>query len=315
MARLRRTLGSADPRIYFVPGDFRSPDFRVLEGNPSDYTHLAYLGWVLLVLASIPVFLWLWRQWRAGFAAPSEPAEGSGRPLLVLYFTAALGLVLAMGPVLVIGGFPYALASHALPLPYRALEAFPGFDALSLLYRLAGVAVLCIAVAADRALLGLLGSLRPWLRALVILTVMVLVCVEVGSLSPARSLPAVTRVKVLPALDVLADAPAGAVVNLPVTANRDYLYEQVLHRKPLAASLNTGANRSGLLILSALRHVSEDDRSPEEVEDAARKTGIRYVVLHKNQLIADAFLPAVWVLRNHFDLIAEDMGVRVYALW
>ena len=44
LARIRRTLGSADPRVFVVPGDFRSPDFSALEGNPSDFVHSAYLG-------------------------------------------------------------------------------------------------------------------------------------------------------------------------------------------------------------------------------------------------------------------------------
>ena len=69
LARIRRTLGAADPRVFFAPGDFRSPDFSNLLGNHSDYVHTAYFGFVLLGLAA-------WASWRRRRGGPESGDAG-----------------------------------------------------------------------------------------------------------------------------------------------------------------------------------------------------------------------------------------------
>ncbi len=275
VARIRRTLGAADPRIFIRPGAFRSPDFAHLEGNPSDRVHTAYLGMALLLLAA---------------------CHGRRRALWAAFFG---GLILAMGPVLVLDGFPAAVAGRALPLPYALLERLPGFDALSLLYRLATVSALTLALLADRA--------RPaWALA---------VLAEIALLSPARDLPHVSPVPDPGALAVLASLPPGFVVNLPVLAGRNFLYEQTLHEKAVAGSLNSGANRAGLQVLAAGRHLRTATIDKPAFVDTAREAGVRYVVFHKNMLMAESFVTAWTGIRQNFTPLAEDPRIAVYQLW
>ena len=285
LGRIRRTLGAADPRIFFTPGAFRSPDFAHLLGNPSDFVHTAYLGWSLLVLAIL--------------GARRDPTRSRAWAFAVIG-----GIVLAMGPVLVVNGLPLAIGARAvaLPLPYRLLEGLPGFSSLSLLFRLATVSSLGIAVLADRA--------RPrWL---------VLILAELLLVGPARGLPAVTSVPHSPALAALADAAAtegGAVLNLPPTASRGSLYEQTLHGQPTVGSVNTGINRAGLKVLTAARKVRDEGSDPGMLQAEAQAQGIRWAVLHKDILMDDSVIEAAGEIRRRATLVAEDDRVRVYRLY
>lgn len=277
LGRIRRTLGAADPRTFFAPGDFRSPDFSKDEANPNDRVHTAYLGWVLIALA-------LWKGRR-------QPAA--------LWATLLGGMVLALGPVVVVDGFPFSVAGRALPLPYTLLERLPGFNSLSLLYRLATVSALVLAVLADRA--------RPAFAALVV--------AEVALASPARHLPDITPVPDMPAVESLAPLPEGAVINLPVLAGRNFLYEQVHHEKPIAGSLNSGANRSALRVLHAARLLRKTEIPKEGFVAIAQEEGIRYVVWHKNLLMAETFVASNAGIKGHFTPLAEDERVVIYQLW
>ncbi len=279
LSRIRRTIGAADPRVWLAPLDFRSPDFLHLEGNPSDRVHTAYLGFVLLALA-------LW---------PGNRIRGRA----AWWWGIAASLVLAMGPVLVINGFPFALGGRAIPLPYAALEGLPGFSSLSLLYRLAALGVLGVAVLADRG--------KPAFALLVL--------AEVYLLSPARHLPELTPIPELPAALVLATEPEGAVVNVPVVPGRNFLYEQVLHHKPVTGSLNTSVNRSGLQVLAAARKMRSGELTLSGFVAVAQGLGVRYVVQHKNVMAPEAFLSAILAITRNFEPIAQDDKIAVYRLW
>ncbi len=275
LGRIRRTLGAADPRIFVAPLDFRSPDFAHLEANPSDRVHTAYLGYALILLAL---------------------AHGRRRSLWVALLG---GVVLAMGPVVVIDGFPASVGGRALPLPYAALERLPGFSSLSLLYRLATVSALLLALLADRA--------KPWWAAVVV--------AEVALLSPARNLPDVAEVPVSEPIAALRDEPDGIVVNLPVLAGRNFLFEQTIHGKPVAGSLNSGMNRAGLRVLAAGRKLRAGEIDAVAFTSVAKEEGVRYVVFHKNMLMAETFVTAWTGIRRAFTPLAEDERVAVYRLW
>ncbi len=275
LARLRRTLGAADPRIFWTPGDFRSPDFSRLEQNASDLVHTAYLGVVLVVLA-------LWRGRR--------PA---------LWLAVAACLLLAMGPVLVVGGGPVAWHGRSLPLPFAALEGLPGFAGLSLVYRIATLAPLALGLLADRA--------PGWLAPLVL--------AETLSLSPARGLPALSPAVPTAALTALAAAPEGAAVSLPAGFARTRLYEQSVHGHPLTASLNSGMNRAGLRVLAACRKVVDRRAEWADVVRIAQEEQVRYVVTHHGVPIEATFQTSMRALKAHATVLAEDEAVRVYALY
>ena len=51
IATVRRTIGPADPVGFFMPGDYRSPDFRELSRYGEEYIHCHYLGWIGILAA------------------------------------------------------------------------------------------------------------------------------------------------------------------------------------------------------------------------------------------------------------------------
>jgi signal transduction histidine kinase len=252
-------------------------------GNPSDYVHTAYLGLALLILAVL---------------ASRRRADGRSA---ALWAVLAAGVVLAMGPVLVWDGLPLGLGGRevSLPLPYLALEALPGFGSLSLLWRLATVSALALAVLADRCASG-------WV---------LLVIVEVFVVSSARDLPELTPVPETAALHALAAAPEGAVLNLPPTASRTYLYDQVVHGKPTVGSLNTGINLTGLQVTTAARYLRDGAIDVGGLTGAARDAGVRYAIVHRDQLMEDHYVEAAGALKRHATLLAEDERMRIYALY
>ena len=142
-----------------------------------------------------------------------------------------------------------------------------------------------------------------------------LVLAEVHLISPAADLPAVTPAPRSPALEALALAPPGAVINLPVAADRAYLYEQVLHQQPLASGLNSGATRPALALLADLRRLRADELSPDELQASAQQRGVRYVVLHRDKLVAETFIPAITALRGLSEPQIQDELVEIWALW
>ena len=316
LARVRRTLGGADPRGFFVPGGFRSPDFARLEANPSDRVHTTYLGWTLLAVAATGLVT---RRRRGGDAPTAAetgvgPAQGAaqspgaatgGAPALLL--TGLACAVLALGPVVVWNGAPLAVAGRALPLPYALVEALPGFDALSLLYRLATTTALCLAVLADRAASRWPGR--------VVAAIVLAMFVEVRFLSPVAGLPDMAEIPPRPALTALAQAPAGAVLNLPVRAGMNFLDEQILHGKPVCGALNSSVNVAGLQVLDAAGKLRRKELTPADVERIARANGVRYVVFHSGIFGDDVFVGASTALRGAFPRLAADDRVVIHQLW
>lgn len=275
LARLRRTVGAADPLTFVMPGDFRSPDFARLEQNASDLVHTAYLGGALVLLA-------LWKGRR--------PA---------LWLALVLCLVLALGPVLVVGGGAVHWHGRAFPLPWTWIEALPGFVSLSLLYRLATLAPLCLGLLADRA--------PGWLAPLLLL--------ETMFVSPARTLPELTPVPVSAGLVAARDAGEGAVISLPASFARTRLYEQTVHGHPLAASLNSGVTPSGLRVLAALRKVAKHETDWAAAEGVARGEGVRFVLVHRAVPIEATFQTSIRALRDHGRVVSTSEELLVYAIY
>lgn len=273
--RLRRTVGAADPLSFVMPGDFRSPDFAHLEQNASDLVHTAYLGFVLVALA-------LWKGRR--------PA---------LWIGLALSVVLAMGPVLVSGGGALHWHGRAFPLPWAWIESWPGFSSLSLLYRIATLAPLCLGLLADRA--------PGWLAPLLVLETMLV--------SPARDLPQLSPLEVSGGLLVTRDAGEGAVISLPASFARTRLYEQSVHGHPLAASLNSGVTPSGLRVLAALRKVAKHETEWPAAVEVARAEGVRFVLVHNDVPIEATFQTSIRALRANARLLSNGDTLVVYAIY
>lgn len=284
VAMVRRTIGAADPLGFVHPGEFRSPDFREIARYDEDYVHCHYLGWVLLIAAL---------------------AVGRDPRLRAWWVVAGLGLLLSLGPVLVREGAPVILPGRrGVPLPYFLVEALPGLRDLSLVYRLAWITVVALAALAARAGAWRLGPALPLLFLL-----------ETRLLSPAAALPAHADASPAPALRALRDGPPGAVMNFPVTGGRPYLYEQVTHRHPLAATLNFPASRGSRRVWDTALDAGGAD-FVDRVSREARRQGVRYLVVHADRRARpDQHDLAARRIAASFPTFAESEGLRVVALY
>ena len=283
---VRRTIGAADPRGWVMPGDFRSPDFAVHSRYGERFVHCHYLGFLLIGAAGIVLI----RRRRVGFVAVAGAA----------------GLVAAMGPVVVLDGEPVVVRGFALALPWLAVEQLPAVSSLSLLYRLAMAPSLALALLAAHAS----QRFAPWLALAVLL--------ELRGVAPAAALPEMTDVEPDPALLWLADADDGAVLNFPVVGGRAYLFEQTVHGKPLAATLNFPNNGSGVLVWDAILETRDEPSEArlERVRRVAQPRGIRYVVVHEDpDARPDHHDVAVQLLSEVLEPAARSEHMQVLALW
>jgi len=319
---VRRTTGSADPVGWVMPGDWRSPDFRSVSRDGEQFIHCHYLGWALILLSIVGL-----RQKKAVFV-----------PLIV---SGLIGVVLAMGPVVVRNGQPFIFGDGlAVPLPYFLLERLPGFGSLSLLFRLAIVPALVLSLIAAGAVVG--RSRRFVIGAVAVLLV------ESLFVAPTAGLPSVESSEIPQPLWELADAPAGAVMNYPLAGGRPYLYEQTVHRKPIAGRLNFPNNRASMAIWQTLVSATEDGlEGPEFVDlvrDRARRSsdiqcdyelgcdgelvhndqtglcqclsGVRYLVIHKDDHVRpDMHDRAVENALASMPVLSQSEVVTVLSLW
>ena len=318
---VRRSTGSADPLGWIAPGDWRSPDFREISRDNEEFIHSHYLGWTLILGAG---FVLLRRRKGLGALALAGLAAG----------------LLAMGPVLVRGGQAWVFSENlAVPLPYLLVEDLPGFQSLSLLFRLGLLPALALAVIAG----GMAAHLKErwWI-------LLALVFVELRFLSPLAGLPAVETARLSPALQSLAEAPPGAVMNYPIVGGRPYLYEQTQHKKPIAGLLNFPNNASSKKIWSVLDAVRSQPLSGarQQIRSVAQKTktgvcseirpfcvygilsqapssnscrchyGVRYLVLHEDELARPDMHQesAAWAAQS-LPVLASDEGLKVIQLW
>ena len=282
VATVRRTIGSADPVGYLMPGDYRSPDFRELSRYGEEYIHCHYLGWVTLLAAALAL------RRRGGTAG--------------WWLAAGIAGALACGPVLTRAGAPVILPGRlAIPLPYLLLDGLPGFSSLSLLWRLAQVPALCLAVLAGRGVAARFA-----------LPVCLAMIAETRFVSPMAGLPDTTDARMSAPIVALAAEPDGAVMNFPVAGGRAFLYEQTVHHKPLTGGLNFPNNLASRRVWKAIL----DHPDAASVTDAARADGIRYLVVHLDPMVRpDMHDTAVRSLKGLFTPIAEGEGVRVYRFW
>jgi hypothetical protein len=296
LALVRRMTGAADPLAFFVPGDFRSPDFRELSRYGEDFIHCPYLGWMLLLGAGLAL-------------ARVRCRRGGGW----LVFAGLAGAALAMGPVLVRDGYAVLLSGdRVLPLPYLLLERLPGLSSMSLVFRIAMLSSLALALLAARGFEGL--GRRPALWAVI---AALLVFAELRLLSPVAGLPACSDTSAGEPLRVLARAPEGAVMNFPVVGGRRYLYEQTIHGKPITGGLNFPSNAASRRVWSAILEApsSEPARYRQRVEEAACLEGVGYLVVHVDPMARpDMHDRGVRALHHTLPVLAEAQGIRVHSL-
>ena len=182
-----------------------------------------------------------------------------------------------------------------------------------MLYRLGALPFLALAVLAGGAVVGRGPRWVPWGLAL-------LVYGELRLVAPTSELPERTDVTHPEPLDVLAQAPEGAVMVYPLAGGRPHLYDQLAHRKPLAAILNFPANDASHKVwrvaLRAANDRSSAERLRRHLSSAAKRHGVRYLVVrHEPDTRLDMHTGAVAAVERAFEPLASDDRVTVYALW
>ncbi len=288
-----RSTGSADPLTYVLPGDHRSPDFNRMSGNNERFIHGHYLGWVLL-----------------GLAAWALIRQRGSTGFLVL--GGSVSLLLSLGPVLMHSARPLLLMGDlAIPMPFFLLEALPGFDALSLPWKLSLGPVVALSMLAGVAV-DQRGTWRPMLA-------IGLIAFEAWIVAPTaereRTVPVVSSTS----LEGLRAAPPGAVINYPLAQGRAYLAEQLVHQKPIAGTLNRVGNETAARLWRRIHAERNDDPDSlhEAVSSTAKRLGIRYLVIHTDpDAEPDMYTSTVATLEQLFGVPEWGQGpTRVVQLW
>jgi len=234
--------------------------------------------WMTLVaLAALP----LWRRGVRGRVAAVW--------LLGLAVAALTCHLLALGPVIRLGGL-------ALPGPFAlAARLVPGWQLVRAPLRLSAPAVLGACTLAGVGLAGLIdvaGHRRRLAGALVVALAVVLVAATVRR--PLVAPTAETRAMVPDVYGWLATAPRGPVVEIPfhpfrlVDRGRDVearrTYRSIVHWQPILGGYSGYAPPSHAAV-SALAQALPDPRAATLLE---RTTGLRWIVLHRDELDRDA---------------------------
>ena len=288
-----RSTGSADPLTYVIPGEHRSPDFQKISANSERFLHGHYLG---LVVLGIGVWGWGRRRRHTGF----------------LLWGGGACLLLSMGPVLIHSARPVLLLGDlAIPLPFFLLESLPGFDALSLPWKFALGPVITLSVLAGLAL-DQRGRRATFLA-------LALIALDVLVMAPTAERPRTVDIDRSSSLEGLRAAPAGAVINYPLTPGRAYLAEQLVHQKPIAGMLNRVGNEPAARLWRRIRTESQQDPDTfhRAVSSTAERLGIRYVVIHTDpDSEPDMYTSAVAKMERLFGVPAWGQGqTRVVQLW
>ena len=286
LEQVRRTVGGAEVLSYFWP-THRSPDFRFISRFGEQFVHSTYLGWglILTVLSAwryIPRWVWI---------------------------SGGLCFLLSLGPVLIINAEPFVWDDRfAIPMPYFFIENWPGFNHLSLLFRLA----FGVQLAAILAMIYLQRPIRDWI------IILAVVLTENIAHATYQGVPQVTALPPVSAVRLIADEPDGGVAYYPHVAARPTLYLQLFHQKPVAAGLNFPHNAASKRIwMTALEaeHAS-GTQFKLKVAEVARKGQIRYLVLMNDpSAMPDVYRKAALRIRKAFGIYASDSSSDVVRFW
>ena len=222
MDQVRRTIGSSSISSYVMPVsvDTLSGLWR-FGGN---YIHSSYVGILLFSL-----FCWAVRKNNETWISVS---------VLVCF-------VLSLGPVLLYRGSPVLFGNgRGIPLPYFVLEYVWGFQSLTLLYRFSFGVVLGMAL--------LVGPFLGEKSGRFVVVVLIMMAIEFCAFSPVRNFPSLSSIPSSNGLVLLAQKNGGSVLNHPVASGTSYLFEQIIHTKPVYGSINEPVNSAGRDIWSRI---------------------------------------------------------------
>jgi hypothetical protein len=240
------------------------------------------------------------------------PAERGGRRMTVVWLATALGLtVLALGPLMRLGG----IMSAGLPGPYVLLERYlPGFAGLRAPGRAAIPAFCAYAVLAGLGVDAVVRAVHgPVARALCAALALVVVATEVWPAAPLYLLPLPWGKEPDGVYDWLArEPPDVAIVELPIgRADLDagYMVRSARHWKPMVNGY-TGFGPVGGYLRSIF-YPFPDAASLKLMRDL----GVRYAILHEADLPAPRKrLCAEVAIGRYPDLVLRWNGPGVCAV-
>jgi hypothetical protein len=282
-----------DPRAADIPYLWLQPD-----GSSFSYwtTCTVYLGLVALVMAAVT----LWRR----------------RTLGQMGLVALVGLLVALGPFVRVGGELVTVMGTPIPLPTLLLaEVVPAFRITALhTYRYAALVVLGVAALAS------LAVRHPGWSFLVL--------VEAIAVSPVPWPAATTPHAETPVLQALADARMGAVLTIPAEESNlgdlgRLLMAQIHHGKPVhdgGIHRRAGEQAVGLWSdVPALYGISQvggltvpELRETRWSMSRLSERGYRYVLVPMTDAEVDAVSARNWLTKTIGPPVASD---TVWALW
>lgn len=295
MSLVRRTIGAADIRSYFVPFWDMSPNFPEISRYGEKFVHSTYVGIMGLMLLLGNLKIWWSRYWR-------------------LAFFAFLGWLFSLGPVLVMDGHPFLIqGALAIPLPYFLLEPLPIFSSMTLLYRLSWMPILGVILLSVWIVEHHLSKKYFWCMMLLMDS---LFC------NPNRNLPEFSRL-FEPGLQEnllwLAEQESGAVVHYPLVGGRPYLFWQSIHRHPVAGMLNSPINSSYAKLLDFLEYRANYSSKTwvNELSEIAKRQGIRYWIVDLDpKIMPDHYFSHIqFVVANFPSYSDEKTHIQIVQLW
>ncbi|MEO5742371.1 MAG: discoidin domain-containing protein, partial [Vicinamibacterales bacterium] len=249
----------------------------------------------------------LWGEWLAhdlsperqlfpGFTALLLAGAGivSGRRYVWCYLTiAAVALFMSLGPE------PSAWGSRILPFsPYLALaRVLPGFDGLRVPARWSAVVLLGISVLAAVGAARLVDAAERRARAAGLAAVFVLGIAIVlegwAAPIPLAAFDARGREIDRPLYEWLAEAPPGAVLELPIKAfdiapTLTYQYATLVHRHPLVNGFSGYGSALQSWLGGPTTPLNELVRM-DVAADALQALGIQYVIVHRDDYTDRSF--------------------------
>jgi len=235
---IRASFGAATPFGMIWPIDQANIAIGSSQDVGQGYLHTGYLGLTLLLAATVGAFTRMHST--------------------VVWVTAGIAAaILSWGP------------GSDGQMPYALIEALPGAESLSLVWRLAGGTALAVALLAAAASRG---------KRLVVAIIIIAFCAEVRWVSPMAPGIATSNTQSNAALSSLADAPPGAVVTLPIQHRA--LWLQTQHRQPITGSINVRRSRSAQQwVQSSTSNEWASSKRDAEI------LGIRYVAVKQSPLL------------------------------
>jgi hypothetical protein len=311
---------SADVLGFFVPsplhpvwGTFTAPIYARFSGNLFEQT--VYLGYVVLALAVLAFV-------------------GRRRQALPWVTTAAVFAVLALGPLLHVGGkwvFDIGGLPVTFPLPGLVLHVLPVVNALRALSRFTVMVMLALAVLAGLGVAVLLdGAVRSPSRSALKAGAGVLLGLAILFEYLCAPIP-VLPTKISPVLAAMGEEPTprGSLLDVPLDLRiAKYQYFQTAHRRPLIIghisrpAQALAGQTEGLPFFPLFQ---SPDRQGAELPTAwNRLAALRLIdlldldaiVLHGHYLGAAAVARVKAVVMEHFPVerVVEDEGLTVLRL-